>query len=162
MDFLLQQQHWFIFLYISQEVIQYEISEIFPGKLALWSKLFLLADFKHTSDNLCKMRRNLNIIVTDEQSTLHNFPTLCASPNNKNYDDVIKWKQFPRYWLFCLQLHSPKPVKRLKQQLSKQWGRRWFETLSCSLWRHCNDPIDYSLDIDCIFSFAAMLLQWSA
>ena len=27
---------------------------------------------------------------------------------------------------------------RLKQQLSKQWVRRWFEVPSCSLWRHCN------------------------
>ena len=27
----------------------------------------------------------------------------------------------------------------LNQQLSKQWRRRWFETPSCSLWRHCND-----------------------
>ena len=26
----------------------------------------------------------------------------------------------------------------LKQQLSKQWRRRWFETSSRSLWRHCN------------------------
>ena len=27
---------------------------------------------------------------------------------------------------------------RLNQQLSKRWKRRWFETPSCSLWRHCN------------------------
>ena len=26
----------------------------------------------------------------------------------------------------------------LNQQLSKQWRRRWFETPSNSLWRHCN------------------------
>ena len=26
----------------------------------------------------------------------------------------------------------------LNQQLSKQWRRRWFETPSRSLWRHCN------------------------
>ena len=35
---------------------------------------------------------------------------------------------------------------RLKRQLSKQSRRRWFETPSCSLWRHCNvvpnsDPV---------------------
>ena len=30
---------------------------------------------------------------------------------------------------------------RLNQQLSKQWGRRWFETLSCSSWRFCNGRI---------------------
>ena len=28
---------------------------------------------------------------------------------------------------------------RLNQQLSKQWRRRWFETPSRSLWRHCNN-----------------------
>ena len=27
---------------------------------------------------------------------------------------------------------------RLNHQLSKQWTCRWFETPSCSLWRHCN------------------------
>ena len=27
---------------------------------------------------------------------------------------------------------------RLNQQLSNQWGRRWIETPSHSLWRHCN------------------------
>ena len=30
---------------------------------------------------------------------------------------------------------------RLNQQLSKQWGRRWFETPSCSLWHYCNDSV---------------------
>ena len=31
---------------------------------------------------------------------------------------------------------------RLNKRLSKQsWGW-WFETLSCSLWRHCDEPID--------------------
>ena len=29
-------------------------------------------------------------------------------------------------------------VLRLKQHLSKQWRRWWFETLLHSLWRHCN------------------------
>ena len=44
-------------------------------------------------------------------------------------------------------LHSQRPVTRsidgfftlrLNKQLSKQSIRRWFETPSCSLWRHCN------------------------
>ena len=43
--------------------------------------------------------------------------------------------------------HTQRPVTRsfhvsfdlrLNQRLSKQWGRRWFETLSRSLWRLCN------------------------
>ena len=28
---------------------------------------------------------------------------------------------------------------RLNQQMSKRWRRRWFETPSRSLWRHCNE-----------------------
>ena len=59
------------------------------------------------------------------------------------HDDVIKWKHFPRYWPF-----EEWPVTRsfdiffdlrLNKRLSKQsWGW-WFETPSCSLWRHCNE-----------------------
>ena len=61
---------------------------------------------------------------------------------------------FPLHWPFVRGIHrSPvnSPHKGqwrgglmfffylcLKQQLSKQWRRRWFETPSCSLWRHCN------------------------
>ena len=58
-----------------------------------------------------------------------------------SYDDVIKWKHFPRY-------EPPqRPVKqsfdvffdpRLNKRLNKQsWGW-WFETPSRPLWRHCN------------------------
>ena len=68
------------------------------------------------------------------------------------YDDVIKWKHFPRYWPFVRGIHlSPanSPHKGqwrgasifffdrgLTKRLSKQSGRWWFETLSCSLWRN--------------------------
>ena len=70
------------------------------------------------------------------------------------HDDVIKWKHFPLYWPFVLGIHRPlaqRPVtwsfdvffdlclnKRLRKQ---SWGW-WFETLSHSLWRHCNDFTD--------------------
>ena len=69
------------------------------------------------------------------------------------HDDVMKWKQFPRYWPFVWGIHRPvefptqRPVTRsfdvffdlrLNKRLSKQpWGW-WFETLSWSLWRYCN------------------------
>ena len=71
-----------------------------------------------------------------------------------NHDDVIKWKHFPRYWPFVRGIHrspvnSPHRGQRrgalmfswmcaLNKRLSKQsWGW-WFQTPSCSLWRHCN------------------------
>ena len=70
------------------------------------------------------------------------------------HDDVIGWKRFPYYWLFVQGVHmspvnSPHKGQRrgalilsltcaLNKRLSKQpWGWR-FETLSRSLWRHCN------------------------
>ena len=63
------------------------------------------------------------------------------------YDDVIKWKHFPRYWPFVRGIHrSPVSfdvffVLRLDKQLSKQpWGW-WFETISHPLWRHRNELI---------------------
>ena len=31
---------------------------------------------------------------------------------------------------------------RLNKRLSKQWWGWWFEALSCSLWRHCNEAVE--------------------
>ena len=82
-----------------------------------------------------------------------------AHTNDTNllHDDVIKWKHFPHYWPFVWGIHcvgnspfpgefpSQRPVTRsfdvffdlrLNKWLSKEpWGW-WFETPSCSLWRH--------------------------
>ena len=77
-----------------------------------------------------------------------------ATPEGPRHDDVIKWKHFPRYWPFVRGIHRS-PVNsphngqqrgvfgvffklRLNQLFSKQWRRRWFETPSRSLRRHCN------------------------
>ena len=70
------------------------------------------------------------------------------------YDDVIKWKHFPRDWPFVRGIHhsSEFPAQRLvtrsfdifcdlrlNKRLRKQsWGW-WFETASRPLWRYCNE-----------------------
>ena len=71
-----------------------------------------------------------------------------------NHDDVIKWKNFPRYCPFVRGIHRSPVNSPHKGQwrgalmfffylcrdrrLSKHsWGW-WFETPSCPLWRHCN------------------------
>ena len=79
------------------------------------------------------------------------------------YDDVIKWKHFPRYWPIVRGIHQSPMNSPHKGQWrgaltwrdvtrsfdvffdmchdkrpSKQSRRRRFETLSCSLLRHCN------------------------
>ena len=73
------------------------------------------------------------------------------------HDDVIKWKHFARLLGICAgnspvpgEFPAQRPVTRsfdvffdlrLNKRLSKQsWGW-WFETLSCSLWRHCDDLV---------------------
>ena len=70
------------------------------------------------------------------------------------HDDVIKWKHVPRCWLFVWGIHRW-PVNSLHngqwrralmfffylsldKGLSTQSRRRWFETPSRSLWRHCH------------------------
>ena len=65
------------------------------------------------------------------------------------HDDVTKWKRFPRYWRIVWGIHRS-PVKSPHKgqihgalifaliRLSKKSRRRWFETPSRSLWRHCN------------------------
>ena len=73
-------------------------------------------------------------------------PTLMVNSRSPSHDDVIKWKRFPRHWPFVRGIHwSPvnSPHKgqwhgALNKRLSKPSRRRWFETPSHSLWRHCN------------------------
>ena len=79
------------------------------------------------------------------------------------HDDVIKWKHFPRNWPFVRGIHrsrwiphipTQRPVTRifdvffdlrLNKRLSKQPWCWWFETLSWSLWRHCNIQLKFRL-----------------
>ena len=95
-----------------------------------------------------KLRESLgqDAITLIEQSPTRRY--------SKWHDDVIKWKHFPRYWLFVRGIHrSPvySPHKgqwrgafdvffdlRPNKRLSKHLQGWWFETLSCSLWRHCD------------------------
>ena len=77
-----------------------------------------------------------------------------SNNREENHDDVIKWKHFPRNWPFVRGiLRSPVNSSHKasdaelwcflwsarNKRLSKQWWGWWFETLSCSLWRHRND-----------------------
>ena len=67
-----------------------------------------------------------------------------------DHDDVIKWKHFPRYWPIVWGIHrspvnSPHKCQwrgasmfSLNKRLSRLSRRRWLETPSRSLWRHCN------------------------
>ena len=80
------------------------------------------------------------------------------------HDDVIKWKHFPYVLLALCEGNSPiisefpsqRPVMRSfevffdlhqNKRLSKHLWRRWFETPSRSLWRHCNEQLCLPTDI---------------
>ena len=97
-------------------------------------------------------RKNLNIYV-------YEILVLCFPPVRLNipfgiHDDVIKWKHFRRQWPFVRGIHrspvdSPHKgqwrgasmfslINTSNKQLSKYSRRRWLETPSRSLWRHCN------------------------
>ena len=89
--------------------------------------------------------------TTNSRATMH---------NEFEHDDVIKWKHFPRYGEF----HTQRPVTwsfdgcfdlRLNKRLSKQsWGW-WFETVSWSLWRHCNENYIFKI------SATSLTGQWA-
>ena len=88
------------------------------------------------------------------------FVDIWVASTRISHDDVIKGKQFPRYWPFVRGTTGHRWIRltkasgaelwcfydlRLNTWLSKQAGRRLFEALSRSLWRHCNGCTAYRL-----------------
>ena len=87
------------------------------------------------------------------------------------HDDVIKWKDFPRYWPFMQEIHrSPvnlpaqRPVTRsfdvsfdmlLNIRLSKQSSGWLFKTPSHSLWRQCNEENNGHISVTGVFTSKA-------
>ena len=86
---------------------------------------------------------------------IDSFMFVTSRDNFAIHDDVIKWKNFPRYWPFVRGIHrwvtgefpAQRPVTRSfgvffdlrpNKGLSKQWWGWWFETPSSPLWSHCN------------------------
>ena len=86
--------------------------------------------------------------ISDENSSKRHFHLIA---NFISHDDIMKWKQFPRYWPFVWGIHrssvnSPHKgqwrwalmFSLMNKRLSKQsWGW-WFETPSHPLWHHFN------------------------
>ena len=95
---------------------------------------------------------NANFVVTGGTASRHY--------DNSRFPVIESWRRhqmetFSALLAFCSgnspvtgEFPAQRPVTRnfdvffdlhLNQQLSKQWRRRWIETPSRSLWRHCND-----------------------
>ena len=98
----------------------------------------------------------IRICGEDELAKVESRVNVCSFKFCWHYDNVITWKHLPRCWPFVWVIHrtpvnfphnTQRPVTRSfdvffdllpNERLRKQsWGWR-FETLSRSLWRHCN------------------------
>ena len=92
---------------------------------------------------------------TPNQPIFHVAITYAMPKHTHTHNDVIKWKHFRRTGHLC-RVYRWFPFTnasdaelwcfidlRLHKWLSKQSWRRWFQTPSRSLWRHCyeNRPI---------------------
>ena len=112
---------------------------------AVWiTKSLLVTETLGTAEVQTHYREQIGITLRSDKGQ-------CSSVHLVEHDDVNKWKHFPRYWPFVRGIHwssvnspSQRPVARsfdlyLNRRLSKQSRRRWFETPSRSLWRHCNE-----------------------
>ena len=90
-----------------------------------------------------------------QSSSASFFFSVPVHPLN-TYDDVIKWKYFPRYWTFVRGSHRSTLDSYHKGQwdgalmfslicvwtrLNKQSSRWWFDSPARSLWRHCNGKV---------------------
>ena len=103
--------------------------------------------------------------LTDFETILWLARKAITKTARHRHDDVIKWKHFRVTGLLCGEFtgHRWIPITmasdaelwfffnlRPNKRLSKQsWGW-WFETPSCSLWRHCNALTQAHLSITLI------------
>ena len=115
--------------------------------------------FRANKYKRCVALKNLNCVTPSLTGRAHTQNDTCtvitssSAPPRSLHDDVIKRKHFPRYWPFVRGIHRSSvdsltkvsdaelwciPFLRLNKRLSKQPKRRWFETPSFSLLRHCN------------------------
>ena len=74
-----------------------------------------------------------DVMLHDDVIKFSVLPTLCAGNNRSPVNSPHKGQWREVFGVF-FDLH-------LNKRLSKQSWRRWFETSSCSLWRHCNGVV---------------------
>ena len=110
-------------------------------------------------------------------SAWHSTPSCWLLHHVYTHDDVIKWKQFPRYlpfvrWNHRSPVNSPHKGQRrgalmfffdlrLNKRLSKQSRSQLFETPSRSLWRHCNGWTVGMRDLDVMFLWQQPTSVWN-
>ena len=131
-------------------------------------------DKSEESANFHKLSFYHNYLISESEAHVQRIQSFKAD----DHDDVIKLKHFPRYWPFGAGIHRS-PVGGFPSQrsvawsfdvffdlhLSKQTRRRWFETLSRSLWRHCNVPaivldLEYCVeDYHCYIASCGLFFQ---
>ena len=53
------------------------------------------------------------------------YDSITSHKKEKNYDDVIQWKHFPRYWQFCGEFTGPRWIPRTKASDAERWCFLW-------------------------------------
>ena len=122
-------------------VARYTIRQVFDSTAAK-----LRVKIQNDHDNVNTLSRSSKILRWSSLRASAQRPWNIRVEHRPEHHDVIKWKPFPRYWPFVNSPHKGRWRARfdvffdlrMNKRLSKQsWGW-WFETPSCSLWRHCN------------------------
>ena len=115
---------------------------------------------QHVKSKRCLQRNNKSDRILYIYIYIYIYISLYFSAVRQSvdtHDDVIKWKQFPRYWLFLRGIHRSPLNSPCKGQwrgavmfslicvwinrTGKQWWGWWFETPSHPLWRHSNEKL---------------------
>ena len=140
-------------------VIQRQIQLIFCCKMILFLQRPIFINIWILCRVLCPGKRHFSLSFLLKipifacktcYASLIGARTQCYDP----HDDVIKWKHFSPLLAICAgnspvtgEYPTERPATRnfdvffdlrLNKRLGKQSRRRWFETSSHPLWRHCN------------------------
>ena len=101
-----------------------------------WRKILINLS-KHNDDSNSRMHATCTRLHTYGSGHGTVAVLLPGFAISKTHGDVIKWKNFPRYWPHTRSFDVFVDVP-LHKRLGKQSICWWFETPLCSLWRHHN------------------------
>ena len=134
----------------------------FAIRVFMWENILVVYNWSHCRSRTLKHMMFLSVGKNHFScwcaTSLRDLWQYIMTNTSSVHDDVIRWKHFTGYRPFVWRIHrssvkSPPPHThkgqrrgalifsfdlRLNRRCSKQSRRWWFETLSCSSWRHCN------------------------
>ena len=82
-----------VILLVCQAILGLMAPKLQSDSILYWRRFF------------AKILLNSSTILSENASFLNTFNLQVSSSLKRNYDDVIKWKYFPRYWPFVRGIH---------------------------------------------------------